>query len=79
MYSVSLSNQDCIFDSASGFQTAKEAMQWALGRGGSYVAQLQNDEVFGAFWSFPISDDQIKTYDGWDWIDVELDSVDEYV
>ena len=79
MYSVSLSNQDCIFDSASGFQTAKEAMQWALGRGGCYMAQIQNDDTNGAFRSFSISDGQIKTYDGWDWIDVKLDGVEEYV
>ena len=79
MYSVSLSNQDCIFDSASGFQTAKEAMQWALGRGGSYVAQIQNDGVDGAFRSFSVSNGQVKTYDGWDWLDVTLDSIGEYV
>ena len=60
MYSVSLSNKDCIFDSASGFQTAKEAMQWALGRGGCYVAQIQNDDTNGAFRSFRFRMDRSK-------------------
>lgn len=79
MYSVSLSNQDCIFDSADGFATAKDAMVWALGRGGKYVAQIQNDDVDGAFHSFSVSDDCIRTFDGWDWVDVNLDDISKYI
>lgn len=79
MFSVSLSNQDCIFDSAFGFATSKEAMAWALGRGGKYVAQISNDDVEGSFRSFSVSNDCISTFDGWDWIDLALDDIEKYI
>ena len=42
-YEICLSNQDAIFDSASGFETAEEAIEWGLGRGGRYVMQIGPD------------------------------------
>lgn len=48
-YEICLSNRDAIFDSASGFATAEEAIEWGLGRGGRYVMQIGPDgeEAFG--------------------------------
>ncbi len=40
-YELCLSNQDCIFDSAT-FDDAKAAADWATGRGGTYVIQGNN-------------------------------------
>ena len=40
-YELCLSNQDCIFDSAT-FDDAKAAADWATGRGGKYVIQRNN-------------------------------------
>lgn len=79
MYSVVLSNGSCIFDSESGFETAVDAMKWSLGRGGSYVAQIANDEVEGAFRSFSISGNRISTYMVYEWINVKLEDVDRFV
>lgn len=48
-YEICLSNRDAIFDSASGFKSAEEAIKWGLGRGGCYVMQIGPDgeEAFG--------------------------------
>lgn len=40
-YEICLSNQDCIFDSAT-FNDAKAAAEWATGRRGKYVIQGNN-------------------------------------
>lgn len=40
-YEICLSNQDCIFDSAT-FNDAKAAAEWATGRNGKYVIQSNN-------------------------------------
>lgn len=40
-FKIYLSNQDCIFDSAT-FDDAKAAAEWATGRNGSYVIQGDN-------------------------------------
>lgn len=42
MISVTLSNQDCIFDSAE-FDSAEEAFDWMMGRGGKYTAYISDD------------------------------------
>lgn len=42
-YDVCLSNREAIFDSASGFETAEEAIEWGLGRSGRYVIQIGPD------------------------------------
>ena len=39
-YDVTLSNKDCIFDSAEGFEGIADVLKWASGRGGTYVVQL---------------------------------------
>lgn len=40
-YEICLSNQDCIFDSAT-FDDAKAAADWATGRNDNYVIQGDN-------------------------------------
>lgn len=42
-YDICLSNREAIFDSASGFETAEEAIEWGLGRGMRYVMQIGPD------------------------------------
>lgn len=39
-YEVSLSNDSCIFDSETGFDTIEEAIEWGLGRGHRYVLHI---------------------------------------
>lgn len=48
-YEIYLSNRVAIFDSAHGFDTAEEAIEWGLGRGGYYVMQIGPDgeDAFG--------------------------------
>lgn len=51
MFNVCLSNSSCIFDSCNGFDTVQEALDWASGRGGTYVVQIAR-EVNGEEVSF---------------------------
>ena len=48
-YDICLSNRETIFDSASGFDTAEEAIDWGLGRGMRYVMQIgkEGEESMG--------------------------------
>lgn len=48
-YDICLSNREAIFDSASGFESAEEAIEWGLGRGMRYVMHIGPDgeESFG--------------------------------
>lgn len=48
-YEICLSNREAIFGSASGFETAEEAIEWGLGRGMRYVMQigLDGEESWG--------------------------------
>ena len=48
-YDICLSNREAIFDSASGFDTAEEAIGWGLGRGMRYVMQIgkEDEETMG--------------------------------
>lgn len=39
-YRVCLRNDSCIFDSATGFDTVEGALEWSLGRGGSYTVLI---------------------------------------
>lgn len=39
-YEVCLSNDSCIFDSETGFDTIEEAIKWGLNRGNRYVLQI---------------------------------------
>ena len=43
-YDICLSNRETIFDSASGFDTAEEAIDWGLGRGMRYVMQIGKED-----------------------------------
>lgn len=43
-YSVALSNDSCIFDSRDEIPTAKEAVAFASGRGGSYRVYVSTEE-----------------------------------
>lgn len=79
MYSVGLNNKSCLFDYANGFSSAKEAMEWALGRGGHYVAQIYNDDQ-GYGRSFSIdSHNRISTYLVDHWTYISLNDVDSWV
>ena len=40
MYNVSLANECCIFDHRDGFETAREAVEFACGRGGKYKVYI---------------------------------------
>lgn len=42
-YNVTLSNDSAIFDSCDGFDSVAEALEWASGRGGTYVIQLARE------------------------------------
>jgi hypothetical protein len=39
-YEVALSNDSCLFDMESGFETIEEAVEWGKGRGRKYVMQI---------------------------------------
>ena len=61
-YKLCLSNQDCIFDSAT-FDDAKAAADWATGRGGKYVIQSNNGL------NVKVDDDEklfIENFDGYE-------------
>lgn len=52
-YNVCLSNEDCIFDSRTGFKKFSDALRWSYGRGGRYKVQIDDDrnpEEWG--WNF---------------------------
>lgn len=40
IYNVSLANECCIFDHRDGFETAREAVEFACGRGGKYKVYI---------------------------------------
>lgn len=46
-YDVCLSNDDCIFDSESGFDTIADALKWGLKRGNRYVLQIGAEDGYG--------------------------------
>lgn len=45
MFNVTLSNNNCIFDSKTGFLTIEEAMEWARGRGRKYHVMIENPDA----------------------------------
>ena len=69
MYSVGLSNESCLFDLCDGFETVDEALDWASGRGGTYVIQIRNDRRDDAGISISATDGEdgmeYRYYDGW--------------
>ena len=43
-FNCTLSNDDCIFDSCDGFDTALEAIEWGRGKGSSYSIQINYED-----------------------------------
>ena len=77
-YEIGLSNRDCLFDQADGFDTPQDAMRWAFGRGGCFVAQICDPEL-GNFRSFSVdSKDRISVYEGY-WKYISLEQISDYV
>lgn len=70
MIDIKLSNNSCIFDSAQ-FDSAQEALDWVLGRGGIYVAQISSknpvENLDFRNWSIDDNKETISEYDGSDW------------
>lgn len=46
-YEVVLSNRNSIFDSRNGFDSVADAMEWASGRGGTYVIHIGSNDPNG--------------------------------
>lgn len=44
-YDVWLTNDQCSFDSAEGFETVEEAIEWASGRGARYGADFSSSDA----------------------------------
>ena len=78
MYNVTLSNRSSIFDHRTGFATLAEALEWADGRGGVYVAQITKGDPadIAGHVSISIDDNGEKTvydhYNGMAWERVTL-------
>lgn len=66
MIEIALSNRDCIFDSAA-FPTVEEALTFARGRGGKYVAQISRSGQPGTSFAYDSDQDQFSWFDGFDW------------
>lgn len=78
-YEIGLANKDCLFDQADGFDTPQDAMRWALGRGGCFVAQICDPE-FDNFCSFSVdSKDRISVFTGSCWKYISVDQLSDYV
>ena len=81
-YNVVLSNDSCIFDSFDGFDTIDEAIEFAIGRGGRYVIQLDAGNA-EAWESIRITYDcETKTfshYDGWEWVNIKPEEIKKYI
>lgn len=48
-YGAWLINGDCMFDTDDGFPTAEAVIEWALDRGGRYVAQFFEAGSYGRY------------------------------
>ena len=81
-YNVALSNDSCIFDEASGFDSIFDVIQWASGRGGRYVIQLdagkaeQGESISIAYDSDTKS---FSHYDGWEFVAIPADKLEAYI
>ena len=72
-YAVTLNNDSTIFDSRDGFDTLREAVEWALGRGSKYNIQIDDGTYPG--YHLSVSDGQLwyeRNYH--DWVKVSVDS-----
>ena len=43
-YDVTLANKDCIFDNRQTIETAAEAVDFAMGRGGKYLVYVSSSD-----------------------------------
>lgn len=59
-YDATLSNKDCVFNRAEGFESIADALEWASGRGGTYVIHL-NDGTDGPGVSLSVTDNGSET------------------
>lgn len=72
-WSASLSNESCIFDVQDGFETLREAINWALNRGGDYVIHIDDAKDLPGL-HLCMSSGKLWFERGYqDWIDVNID------
>ena len=72
-YGVTLNNDDAIFDSREGFDTLREAVEWAIGRGSKYNIQIDDGVYLG--YHLAVADGQLWYERGYrDWVKVSIDS-----
>ena len=72
-YGVTLNNDSAIFDSREDFDTLREAVEWALGRGSKYNIQIDDGTYPG--YHLSVADGQLwyeRNYH--DWVKVSVDS-----
>lgn len=67
LYSVSLANKDCIFDSAD-LETLSDVLGYITGHGGVYTAHI-TDNASGETLTVSYNDDTgtYSRYNGWEW------------
>lgn len=75
-YEVVLANREAIFDSGS-FGTIGEAIEWMSGRGGIYTAQISHGDGMGISVSVNSDKEEIKYFDGDEWIAVQQDQIEK--
>ena len=72
-YGVTLSNDSVIFDSQEGFDTLRDALVWAIGRGPKYNIQICDGTYPG--YHLSVADGQLWYERGYcDWVKVSVDS-----
>ena len=81
-YNAALSNDSCVFDESFGFESISDAIQWATGRGGRYIIQLDAGKCEqGECVSISYDDDAhvYAHYDGWEWVTIHPDKLESYI
>lgn len=72
-YAVTLNNDSAIFDSCEGFDTLRDALVWAIGRGSKYNIQIDDGAYPG--YHLSVADGQLWYECGYrDWVKVSVDS-----
>lgn len=71
-YSVILSNGSAAFDEGD-FGTVEEAIEWAKGRGESYVMQIEGKRGYESVTM--TDDDEYSIYNGMEWVDYTQDEL----
>ncbi len=79
-YNISLANSQTVFDAQNDFPSVKAALNWSIGRGGSYTITIDaGNAENGEFISLSCVDDQLSYFDGWDWTDLSLDDAAKFI